>query len=406
MPYGQVSAQNVNSELGSSNTTQLSFANTSVINLVGVSEVYNVVTTAVFTSGSGSNTAPSTATGAIVHVWGAGGGGNELRGGGGSGYSQKFIKAVGGSTVVSYNVGAGGAGSNGGTGGTGGSSNAQISGNSTTWGSTGGQGAPRAVNATGGSGSGGDINEDSAGGATTISGGQAGNAVSILNGGGSFQFGLTSAGNPYGGGGGGGSGSSAGGAGADGAIKIVWITQANTRMGRMRWGMDIPGGRFRSTANFNGIADDSTLVKHYSANADLTIIQYNSQIVGDPTSAASRAGFILHSNGQLDIFYGTSGGGIPSNNVYRTWLNSGGGAGAYTANLVVSSGTVDTGLSDAMNTNLTLDTTRSWQVFTNQIPEGSTSEDFYGNLIITETSGGAELIRRPIILDAYSERMP
>lgn len=389
----QVSSQNVNSELGVSATTQLSFANAAVQNLTGAPNTYSVITTAVFSSaGSGSNTAPTNATGAFVHVWGGGGGPNELRGGGGSGYSRKYVKVVGGSTVISYNVGAGGAAVNGGTGGTGGTSNAQISGNSTTWSATGGQGAPRAINALGGSGSGGDINEDSAGGATTGTGGQAGGDVSISEGGGLFAGGAA---NPYGGG-------AApigvgGGSGADGAVKIVWIDQSDTKMGKMRWGINFPGG---SANNEDGTY---TYTKSYNANSNLIIY---SKCYDTTTPVSARAGLEINSNGVLTI--ATLRGGVWSNTSV-TWLTSG-SAGDYTANLVLISTTADgssTGggvLTGSTNTAAALSTTQYWEIFTNAPTTNETIGIVQATLVITNTSGGAELIRRPLSLLAYVNR--
>lgn len=385
----QVSAQNVNSELGASATTQLSFANVAVQNLTGRPNTYSVITTAVFSSaGSGSNTAPTNATGAFVHVWGGGGGPNELRGGGGSGYSQKFVKVIGGSTVISYNVGAGGAAVNGGTGGTGGTSDAQISGNSTSWSATGGQGAPRAVNALGGSGSGGDINEDSAGGATTSTGGQAGGDVSVSEGGGLFSGGAA---NPYGGG-------AApigvgGGSGADGAVKIVWIDQSDTKMGKMRWGINFPGGSQR-VINTEGTENTNTFTKTYQSNKNLSL--YAQHFAQGSTSG--NVFLKLDSNGVLTM---SSTAGTSTNVRSITWLTSGTNSN-YTANLVLYSGTGVGG--SATNTDLTLNATRTWYI--DGATSGEQSLSGYANCELIIKDAGGTLITRPVIIQLQLDSYP
>jgi hypothetical protein len=398
----QVSAQNVNSELGAGATTQLSFANSAVQSLTGAPNTFSVITTAVFSSaGSGSNTAPTNATGAFVHVWGGGGGPNELRGGGGSGYSRKFVKVVGGSTVISYNVGAGGAAVNGGTGGTGGTSNAQISGNSTTWGSTGGQGAPRAINALGGSGSGGDVNEDSAGGATSGTGGQAGGTNSLTEGGGLSSGGAA---NPYGGG-------AApigvgGGSGADGAVKIVWINQSDTKMGKMRWGINFPGGDlnavntdgFEITNTFSKIYQTGILIPgFYKTTKTLSLLALNS----GQGSASGNVFLKIDSNGVLTM---SSTAGTTTNVRSITWLTSGSNSN-YTANLVLYLGGGSTGVSgSATNTDLTLDTTRTWYIDGFTSGEQSVSGGANCELIIKD-SGGI-LITRPVLMQLQVDSYP
>jgi hypothetical protein len=153
---------------------------------------YGALSTQTFNSGSGSVTAPANARVAVIKIWGAGGGGGGAygfggTGGGGGGFVLKSVAVTGGSTSISYSVGAGGSGATGVEDGqNGGNSTATVSSVTYTAGGGGGGKSDGVTASVGGTASGGDINEVGGAGITQDggdSGGQSygGGAGGTLN---------------------------------------------------------------------------------------------------------------------------------------------------------------------------------------------------------------------------------
>lgn len=170
-------------------------------------------------------------------------------------------------------------------------------------------------------------------------------------------------------------------------------TNSTVNASKFRWGINFLGGDLYSSS---GIAN---FTKQYSNSANLSV---GSEIFTDGTAAAARANLQLNSNGTIVLK--TVAGGI-TNTYTTTWLTSG-VAGDYTANLVINaqSGT-GTLLGDSTNTAYALSTSRSWEMFRNQPTVGAGTGTLYANLVITNTSGGATLIQRPVVLFVYTERL-
>lgn len=170
-------------------------------------------------------------------------------------------------------------------------------------------------------------------------------------------------------------------------------TNSTVNASKMRWGINFLGGDFYSTS---GIA---AFTKQYGNTANLSV---GSEILTDGTPAAARANLQLNSDGTIVLK--TVAGGI-TNTYTTTWLTSG-VAGDYTANLVLGT-QVGTGtlLGDSTNTAYVLSTSRSWEMFRNQPTVGAGSGTLYANLVITNTSGGATLIERPVVIFVFAERV-
>ena len=361
----------INDEIGvAANTTQIQLSNNWVQNVAAVVE--NIVSTNTYDTGSGSVTAPSDASAAKIYVWGGGGGGYSFspgRGGGGGGFALKYISVTGGSTSISYNVGAGGA-----VAGSGGTSNATVGG--TVYNATGGAGATLSAAGAGGTGTNGDTNDiGSTGqvGTNPIAGGAAGGTA---YGGGFGVAGAT--GQAPGAGGGTSSGGNVGQAGAAGRVKIEWLKENVTQFANLSWGICFPG-RF-----VDGYSDLSYNNYANSANADI----YDADYVLSPGVAAACSELSIFANG----VYRMTGG---ANSYHRTWLTSGVNSD-YTANFAISSGSVTAG-SSATNTDLALSSDRAWYCYV----AGAGLLEARGNLIIK--SSGTELFRRPLVLSAYAE---
>lgn len=364
----------VNDELGVANTTQIKMSNNWVQNVASITEV---VTTNTYDSGSGSVTAPSDAIAAKIYVWGGGGGGVSFSpgsGGGGGGFALKYISVTGGSTSISYNVGAGGA-----VAGSGGTSNATVGG--TVYNATGGAGATIVGPGAGGTGTNGDINETGSTGGTGSNPVTGGNAGGTAYGGG---FGVIGATGQAPGAGGGTSFVNSGQAGAAGRVKIEWIKENVTNFGKLRWGINFPGGSQAS------IFDSSvnSYSKTYNTTANLTVYAQDFGV----NFASANACLTLNSNGVLILTTTTNSGTTYNHHV--TWLTSGVNTD-YTANLYVSSGSIAApGGSDA-NTDLGLGTTRQW--FVSGAISGEGTGTGYANCELIIKSGGV-LINRNVIL--------
>lgn len=369
----QVRAQDVNTELGVPTTTSIKMSNNWVLNVASVSET---VTTNTYDSGSGSVTAPANATRATIYVWGGGGAGNNSGyAGGGGGFTLKNITVTGGSTTISYNVGAAGIAS----GGNGGTSNATVSG--TVYNATGGGGGTASLGGSAGVGSGGDVNENGTGGSSYVGGAAGG--ITYGGGGG----GVNAAGSAPGGGGGNAAfPTNTGFNGAAGRVKIEWFTPNAPKFSRLRWGINFPGrahGNYLSSINYGA-----------TPNVDI-----NSTYLGyypNDSEAIGESYLIFYTNGVLRMVATAGGNSAPAanQNFHRTWLTSGANSD-YTVQLNVTGGALNAS-SAAANTDFALTADRYFYVSTGITGAGQNSEEAFGNLIIK--SGGTEIFRRPFVL--------
>ena len=159
--------------------------------------------------------------------------------------------------------------------------------------------------------------------------------------------------------------------------------------GDARWGINFWGGTLS-----NVIAGTLTWAyPRYNLNANL--IAYSTHSGGKGIGNANSS-LTLFANGVLRI--GVTRG-VNTAYQHRTWLTSG-VAGDYTANYAVV-GTFGAGRGltvGTLNTNLALSTDRTWAAVTSSGGGGLDTEGGDGNLIITATTGGAELIRRRLAL--------
>lgn len=373
-------ARQVNFELGVANTTEIKLSNNWVQNVASVAETE--ISTNTYDSGSGSVTAPSGAQIAEIYVWGGGGGSSTFGpAGGGGGFVFKRVLVTGGSTSISYSVGAAGA-----AGTAGGTSTATVS--STTYTATGGGGGSVGGAGAGGTGSGGDINDSGINGGTGFLPSLGGTAGGALYGGGSGGLGI--AGSAPGGGGGTDVLNNAY-SGAAGRVKIVWKAEPATSYGRLRWGINFPG---RSVSPVND----------YPNYANSNEITMSSSYLGSDSQdneAFAECDIIFYSNGVLRYFAqaGSDSSIAEQRNYHKIWLTSGVNTD-YTVRVTVDSGALNSG-SDQIDTDLGLNTDRFFFVYAYVPGVGQDEENASGNIIIK--TGTTEIFRRPYIISSAAD---
>lgn len=164
--------------------------------------------------------------------------------------------------------------------------------------------------------------------------------------------------------------------------------------GHCRWGINFRGGDYGGDY-IDGVGGHA-YTQEYAATPNLTV-RGSTENTG--VAAAARANLEINSNGTMVL--NVVAGGI-TQTVGTTWLTSG-VAGDYTANLI-RTGALGTITGSGTNTDLVLSTTRSWSVNSSRATAGTDTDFLYGILVIKNTVGGAELIRRPVGLETTALR--
>lgn len=172
---------------------------------------------------------------------------------------------------------------------------------------------------------------------------------------------------------------------------VAAIPSGAISYGNLRWGINFRGGRFQ------GFTGAGTYSKSYNQQSYLNVY---AETLNSGVGAAARANLELNSNGVMIL--NTVSGGITTLS-HSTWLTSG-LAGDYTANFVADVASVGTITGSARNADLVLSTTRNWSVNSQRGLIGTDGDYLIGNLVITNTVGGAQLIKRPVELESYAER--
>lgn len=175
---------------------------------------------------------------------------------------------------------------------------------------------------------------------------------------------------------------------------VAAISSGAISYGNLRWGINFRGGDYG--ADYLDGGGGAAFTKEYGATPNLTV-RGSTENTG--LAAATRANLEINSNGTMVL--NVVAGGF-THTVGTTWLTSG-VAGDYTANLI-RTGALGTITGSGTNTDLVLSTTRSWSVNSSRATAGSDTDWLYGILVIKNTVGGAELIRRPVGLETLAIR--
>lgn len=348
----------------------------------------------VYTSGSGTSTAPASATFCIIKAWGGGGGGGAYddsisqigQNGGGGGFIYKQVAVTGGSTQIGYSVGAGGAGGTG--------DNPGADGGDTTLSNA------VTLTAAGGKGGGGTAG---AGGTTTGGDALSSNGSSNGNAGGQEFGGGTSANSGTGAGNYGGSSPFQNGStGYNGKVILEYYTDARKKASALyRSGTYVPDNALNGTIPTSGTIEltDYLSTSSVGLGVDVNLVaDVGSTFTGDCSTSIS-----FNTDGTYDgsatIISGGSGSSTSGTFTGRKWA-SGFGAASVPTDYWIYAEVIGAGISlsgAATNTWLQLNSTRTW---TNL---ATTGDDIWALRIkIAASSGGTVIDQMDVDLESLA----
>ena len=349
----------------------------------------------VYTSGSGTSTAPAGATFCIIKAWGGGGGGgayDDVGGqpglnGGGGGFIYKQIAVTGGSTQIGYSVGGGGAGGTG--------DGQGASGGDTT--------LSNAVSLTAGGGTGGIAGTAGPGG--TTSGGDALSSSGSSNGnaGGQEFGGGTSSNSGTGSGGFGGSSPfQNGSAGQGGKVILEYYTDARKKASALyRSGTYVPDNALNGTIPTSGTIEltDYLSTSSVGLGVDVNLIAD----VGSTFSGQCSTSISFNTDGTYDgsatVISGGSGSSTSGTFTGRKWA-SGFGAASVPTDYWIYAEVIGAGVSlsgAATNTWLQLSSTRTWTNIA-----GSSDDVWALRIKIAASNGGTVIDEMDVDLESLA----
>lgn len=327
----------------------------------------------IYRSGTDTVTAPGGANFCIIKIWGGGGGGGAYndtaaqigQGGGGGAFVYKQLAVTGGSTTLTYSVGAGGAGGTGdGAGSAGGDTTITGGATLTAGGGSGGLAFPSG-GGTGGSASGGDALSEN---------GNSGTGNIGSSGGAEFGGGLAG----YGAGGGGGTNPfQNGAAGENGAVIIEWyysLFPSNKASQFYRDGFYVADNSLNSGIPTAGSFNLSSFLgtSAVALGPDVNLVAEVGQTANGQCSTSITFDSDGLYGGSATVTVGGTGQSATGSFTNRIWASGwGSGTSPSTYSIYAEVLVAGVSLSGTTNTWLQMNTTRTW---TNS---ASASDDYW-----------------------------